>query len=124
MSDTTVLTKPSAKTALPCFWRVTTDSRRLWRVWDILEQSEVPYTGHGVFGWDWFPQRMVLVELHGTAQDIAQVVNDFEMYRFPAVAVESIESAFPGELAGGFPVESEQPVADALPPAPPTSAFS
>jgi hypothetical protein len=120
MSNATVLDKPKAANDLPTFWRVVAEPRRLWRVWNLLDQSGVGYTEHGAFGWDWFPQRMVLVELHGTAQEIAKAVNDFERYRFSATAIESIETAFPAELAGAFPVDSEKPVAGSAP----DSAFS
>lgn len=114
MSDAAVLERP-VPTELPAprFIRVAANLRRLWRVWSVAEDSKVSYTAHGAYGWHDVQTRLAILEVHGSPQDIAHVISEFERYRFSAKPFSSKEEALITGFGSVHPVDDERRVADA-----------
>lgn len=111
-SNASVLERPSA-TELPAprFIRVAANLRRLWRVWSVADDTKVAYTPHGAYGWHDVQTRLAILEVHGSPQDIAHVISEFERYRFSAKPFSSREEALVTGFGAVHPVDDERRVA-------------
>jgi hypothetical protein len=115
MSEAAVLERPEADTSLstPRFIRVAANLRRLWRVWSVLDGSSVNYSAHGAYGWKDSQTRIAIIEVHGSAQDVSRVLNEFERFRFKALPFGSKDEALITGFGTPQPVDDERRLADA-----------
>lgn len=115
MSETAVLERPTAAIEdTPRFLRVSSNLRRLWRVWSILDDAKSDYSAHGAYGWRDIPQtRIAVVEVNGSPQEVARIISEFERYRFKALPFVSLKDALTTPLGTALPVDDERGAAEA-----------
>ncbi len=115
MSEAAVLERPvrTAELPTPRFIRVAANLRRLWRVWSVADAAKVNFSSHGAYGWDDLQTRIVVLEVHGTPQDVARTVSEFERYRFSAKPFSSKQEALITGFGVPHPVDDERGVAAA-----------
>jgi len=114
MSNAAVLEHPSAVTLpTPRFIRVAANLRRLWRVWSVADSAKVNYSAHGAYGWNDVQTRIAVLEVHGSPQDVARLISEFEHYRFTAKPFSSKEEALITGFGSVHPVNDERSLADA-----------
>lgn len=93
--------------------RITAQPRRMWRVWDILDNDlKVPYTSHGAWGWKDTNVRGIVVELDADGPKVAEVIDRFELFRFKAVPFGTPEECMETQLGVPFPVDEDRPAAN------------
>lgn len=115
MSDAAVLERPVATdTETPRYLRVSSNLRRLWRVWSVLDDAKLGYDAHGAYGWRDIPEtRIAIIQVHGSPQDVARAISEFERYRFKALPFVSLKEALTTPLGTALPVDDERSVAAA-----------
>lgn len=114
MSDTAVMERPTevAETKLNVL-RITALPRRMWRVWDILDNDlKVKYTSHGAWGWHDTTVRGIVVELDANSKKVAEAIDRFEYFRFKALPFATAEECMETPLGVPFPVDEDRPAAD------------
>lgn len=93
--------------------RITALPRRMWRVWDILDNDlKVPYTSHGAWGWKDTLVRGIVIELDVPSPKVAEVIDRFEHFRFKALPFATAAECMETELGVPFPVDEDRPAAN------------
>lgn len=114
MSESTVMERPVevAEVKLNVL-RITAQPRRMWRVWDILDNDlKVKYTSHGAWGWKDTTVRGIVVEVEANGPKVAEVIDRFELFRFKAVPFTTPEESMETQLGVPFPVDEDRPAAN------------